>query len=64
MEGAWMASGLPVTYVAGCDFNGDGRTDPAKYDSGTHILSWLNTLTGIWTDVNMGAGTYTLALGQ
>jgi hypothetical protein len=51
-------------YVSASDFNGDGRTDPAKYDASTHRLSWLNVSTGIWTDIDMGTGTYTVVNGQ
>ena len=63
MDGAWMGSGT-FTYVPGCDFNGDGKTDPARYDASTHTLSWLNVGTGTWTDIDMGTGTYTLVNGQ
>ena len=51
-------------YIAGRDFNGDGKTDPAKYDTSTHMLSWLDLATGKWTDIDMGTGTYTVVNGQ
>ena len=63
MDGAWLGPGI-FTYVAGCDFDGDGKTDPTKYVASTHILSWLKSSTGLWSSVDLGTGTYTLALGQ
>ena len=63
MDGAWLGSET-FTYVPGCDFDGDGKTDPAKYVASTHTLSWLNSSTETWTSVDMGMGTYTLANGQ
>jgi hypothetical protein len=63
VEGTWLGPDS-FQYVSASDFNGDGRTDPAKYDASTHRLSWLNVSTGIWTDIDMGTGTYTVVNGQ
>jgi hypothetical protein len=46
------------------DIDGDGKTDPSKYDASTHTLSWLNTTTGSWTNLDMGTGTFTVVDGQ
>ena len=63
IDGAWLGP-WTFTYMAGCDFDGDGKTGPAKYDSSTRLLSWLNSSTGLWSSVSLGTGSYTLALGQ
>jgi hypothetical protein len=39
------------------DFDGDSRTDPAKFSSSSNTLSYLKSSTGTWQDVAMGAGT-------
>ena len=39
------------------DFDGDGKSDPAKFDSSTNTLSYLELSTSTWQDVDMGAGT-------
>ena len=62
MAPGWVTA--HTSYVPGCDFNGDGRTDPARYDAGTHSLAWLDVGTGTWTNIDMGRGIYTLANGQ
>ena len=40
------------------DFDGDGKTDPAKFDLSTNTLSYLESSTNTWQDVDMGAGTF------
>jgi hypothetical protein len=50
------------TIVPGCDFNGDGKNDPAKYDESTHNLSWYNGST--WNNIDMGTDIFTIGNGQ
>ena len=44
--------------MPGSDFDGDGKTDPALYFAGSHSLWYLQSSTGTWQGVYMGAGTY------
>jgi hypothetical protein len=53
LEYKWLGTGDYI-YIGGYDFDGDGRTDHAKYFSDTHILSWLDIATNSWTDIFMG----------
>ena len=46
--------------LAGNDFDGDGITDPAKFDAATGTLSWLKSSTGNWDSADLGTGTYDL----
>ena len=39
------------------DFDGDTKTDPAKFDLSTNTLSYLESSTATWQDVDMGVGT-------
>ena len=40
------------------DFDGDLKTDPAKFDPAAYTVSWISSLTGGWDSQAMGAGTY------
>ena len=51
---ATCTTGGPVTIS---DFDGDGKSDPAKFDASTNTLSYLASSTATWQDVDMGAGT-------
>jgi hypothetical protein len=55
----WATSSCPpgTSRPAPSDFDGDGKTDPAKFDSSTNTLSYLESSTGTWRDVGMGSGT-------
>jgi len=57
--GVWMG-GTPLSYVAAADFDGDGMTDPAGFDSVAHLIWYLPSGGGGWTTFDMGAGTYTI----
>jgi hypothetical protein len=63
LDGAWLGAGR-YTLVPGCDFNGNGRTEPAKYDEITHTLSWLDLETGAWTHINMITGVSRVLVQQ
>ena len=46
--------------VAASDFDGDGATDPALFDTigGANVLWYLESGTATWQGVYMGPGTY------
>ena len=56
-EDKQVLGGDTFTCVPASDFDGDGRTDPTKYDSSTHTLPWLNSNMGTWISVDLGTGT-------
>jgi hypothetical protein len=43
--------------VPGSDFDGDGKTDPARYNSGTGELRYLASSTGTWVYMYVGTGS-------
>ena len=45
------------------DYDGDGKTDPAKFVSSANALWYLKSSTGTWQGVYMGSGTYLLVGG-
>ncbi len=45
------------------DFDGDGRTDPAKYYSATGNVWWVKSSTGTMDGAWMGSGTFTYVPG-
>ncbi len=45
------------------DYDGDGKTDPAKFVSSTNALWYLKSSTGTWQGVYMGPGTYSFVGG-
>ena len=51
------------TYVPASDFDGDGRTEPAKYYSGTGNVWWVKSSTGVMDGAWMGSGTFTYVPG-
>ncbi len=55
--GVYLGPGT-FTYVPAADFDGDGKTDPAKFDIGSKVLWWLKSSTGLWDGVYMGTETY------
>jgi hypothetical protein len=61
MDGVWLGGGT-FTFVGGNDFDGDGITDPAKFDASTGTLSWLASSTGTWDSAEMGTDTDTYEL--
>ncbi len=44
--------------MSGSDFDGDGKTDPALFFASSHSLWYLQSSTGAWHEVYMGAGTF------
>ena len=52
------------TYVAGSDFDGDGKTDPALFLSSANALWYLESSTSTWQGVYMGPGSYELVVGS
>jgi predicted outer membrane repeat protein len=63
-QGAHCDMGAYEFKVVRDDYDGDGKSDPAEYNAGTHTLSWLNITTGLWTNVYMGVGTFNEVNGQ
>ena len=45
-------------YITASDFDGDGKTDPAKFDTTGKVLWWLKSTTGLWDGTWMGPGDY------
>ncbi len=46
------------------DYDGDGRTDPAKFEPATGMLSYLSSKTGAWVNVFMGSDSYSIVPGS
>jgi serine protease len=46
------------------DYDGDGKTDPAKFDPATGIVWWLKSSTGTWDGIWMGGDTYQFISGS
>ena len=55
----WCTDAACTTYNSHTvsDYDGDGKTDPVKFDSNTNMMSYLASSTSTWQDVYMGAGT-------
>ena len=50
--------------VAGSDFDGDGKTDPALFLSSANALWYLASSSGTWQGVYMGPGSYSIVAGS
>jgi hypothetical protein len=46
------------------DFDGDGKTDPAKFYPGTGTVWWLKSSTGAWDGRWLGSDTFTYVSGS
>jgi hypothetical protein len=55
----WLhnAAASPVKKVRD-DYDGDGKTDPAKFDPATGIVWWLKSSTGTWDGKWLGSDAY------
>ena len=47
-----------IALRAQSDFDGDGLTDPAKFETDSHMLWWLGSSSSIWDAFDMGSGSY------
>ncbi len=62
-SGAWWSFTFKVKTTFN-DYDGDGRTDPAKFDTATGMLSYLSSKTGAWVNVFMGSDSYSIVPGS
>jgi hypothetical protein len=46
--------------VSGCDFDGDGKTDPATFNTSTGSLWYLQSSTGSWVGTWMGGDAFNM----
>ena len=58
LDGKWLGSGA-YSYVAGSDFDGDGKTDMAKFVAGTGTLWWVSSITHTIASQPLGTDTFT-----
>ena len=58
LDGQWLGPDL-FTYVSGSDFDGDGKTDPAKFYPGTGTVWWVKSSTHTMDGKWLGADTFT-----
>jgi hypothetical protein len=49
--------------VPASDFDGDGKTDPAKFYPATGTVWWVKSTTGILDGAWLGSGTFTYVAG-
>ena len=55
--GTWTGTYVgPGSYVAASDFDGDGKTDPAIFNS--EVIWYFKSTTGAMDGIWMGSGTY------
>ena len=60
MTDAWQGIfiGFDGTPVMASDFDGDGRTDAAKYLDASNVLWYRDSSTGQWHGTYLGAGAF------
>ena len=59
----WLGSDT-FAYVSASDFDGDGKTDPAKFYSGTGTVWWVKSSTGITDGQWLGPDLFTYIAGS
>ena len=56
-HGVYLGPGT-FQYITASDFDGDGKTDPTKFDPVGRGLWWLKSTDGLWGSKYMGGDTY------
>ncbi len=46
------------------DYDGDGKSDPVKFDPATGVVWWLSSKTGLWDGMWMGGDTFQYVSGS
>jgi hypothetical protein len=59
----WLGSDS-FQYIQASDFDGDGKTDPAKFYPSTGTLWWVRSSDGVMDGAWMGPGAYTIIAGD